>query len=996
MKKVEKRHLSKNTLTIIILASVLAVLITASVLVPIIVSALKKPQESEYPEIREDLGEALYINTPVAYPRLEEAEILSILVKNENGTFDLTRWPDDNGVFWMGYEDTSGNKEMLQYIPPIVDAEGDFDYESLYALELGDGYGTMYMLSYLCSAIGTPYFTERIDLPTGTDADSVDRREKLLKEYGLYGDELSRVSFAYGDRDSSGKITERGQHHIEIGSRALNGSGFYFRVDRRDCVYYTSVDYFEYALMGFNAFVKGMLVAEGLPGDSIYGPLLTTDFKQWVSTMHQDGVIAEGSNVAAKGEIILPIKESSSYAPSDYPNGYEVTVNEEYNIDLSGLRGNLNYDRIAKILRDKTVGDYSDSPLLITFLSELSKSEDMLINFGDNESLRYTYTVTAIESILNYENGGTFCESAEYGSVVAADSIIRVTYNYSIDGEAVNTVPRHAVIDLSSPAMSAASALIGKSVGTFEEGDEVQFDVVYTKENNSRSLTEEFVIVDIIGIYDKNGAVVGTIGDDSYVSIRYYNKINGVCGETKSLTVNIADLDDDAKWASLKTALLEIGEKKSGVNRVAYSGTYYYEDMRDFYTLIIDEIEFYVTSELIAAFRFCNASDRDPFYGESIYENTLEGKYSIYGLNANVCESVIKLLGGIGDTTNATEGLYGTTVAVGLSHKVMKEYGLYAYKIYFELPRSIYDASAGSDEDSDDALSDFAWHGTLGFTLYISEEDPETGKRYVGSDMYDLVAEVDADKFEFLEYSFVDFWARRSLVLIDAANLTDLELDFYMQDLYGEYDFDIKATTVYFGKDENGKVISSYEYWDGATSSQEKYYVYITEGEGSMETELSKYIDEYVTGEDKRVSITDLYNKVMGGGEELYLPNSIETVGVSNFALAFQVSQLTFYDGVLTEAEQQAAFERDKLMSMKFKIKGRNASPYYYVYDFYRAGDRKIMVSMYQMSDDGVTKTQAVSDFYISTYSFKKLVSAYICLFNAEEVDGNIPYPDEK
>ena len=173
-----------------------------------------------------------------------------------------------------------------------------------------------------------------------------------------------------------------------------------------------------------------------------------------------------------------------------------------------------------------------------------------------------------------------------------------------------------------------------------------------------------------------------------------------------------------------------------------------------------------------------------------------------------------------------------------------------------------------------------------------------------------------------------------------------------------------------------------------------RFFVNVTLDDGEhTETEVTKYINAITSG-DKKVSVTNLYNMIMGGGEELFLPNSIETVGVSNFMLAFQLMQMTTYQGVLSEEEQEAAKDAPKLMSIKLKLMGENSSPYTYVYDFYRASDRKIMVSTYRVNKSGEVIGSVVSDFYLSTFSFKKLVNGYLSVLNAEEVDGEKPYVD--
>lgn len=979
----------------------LAFLIVVSIVLSIVYAHLTADDgEVELPDIREELGEDIYVGMPIAYPRLEEAEIVTLLVENKKSTFDLTRWPDENGEFWLGYKVGDGDTKMIQYIPPIVGAEGEFDYESLYAVEQNDGYGRIYMLSYLCSAVGTVYFQQRIDLPVIADSDSAEvkaektaRRAELLEEYGLTEGEATRVSFAYAERDKDGNIiTEAGEsghptHHIQIGDTALNGQGYYFRVDGRDCIYYTSFDSFKYALMGFHAFIKGMLVAEGLPEDTTFEPLLTTDFKQWKNTIYENGEVQDGSNVVAKGNAIAPIKESATYKPEDHPDGYYTLTDEDMNFDLSKLAADMNFARIKDALVGKTVGS---GGMLVTLISEPRDTTDMIIDFGSKSSLTYTYNITKIESILDYKDGALLRECVDAGAKASdcGAKLLRVSYDYYIDGEKKNTVPRHAVINLDDALIpdAAKTALSESAVGALASA--VDFSITYTKDNALRT-EEKLVITDIVGIFEPTGKAAQVVAQNSYVSLRYNLTVDGVKGETKAMTISMKESLTDTKTKAIAEAIL--GKKVgTGMGIVAFSDTYYHEALSDFNLYEIEKIEAYIVSELVVSFRFQNESERDPFYGESIYENTTTGKHSLYGLNASACQAVLKVIGGLGEDTSHSTGMAGTTVAVGLTHKNMLDYGLYAHTIYIELPRGIYDATVYGEEE--DPPTEYGWHDTLGFTLYISEIDYEKGTRYVGSDMYDLVAEIPEDAFEFIDYSFAEFWARRNLVLVETSDIENFEIDFFMEDLKGGYNFEIFKKTYYIGS-LYGEYGAYESYFEGSVPT-DRFFVNVTLDDGEYtETEVTKLIEGITDGE-KKVSVTNLYNKIMGGGEELYLPNSIETVGVSNFMLAFQLMQMSTYQGVLSEEEQEAARNTPKLMSIKLKLKGESASPFTYVYDFYRASDRKIMVSTYRINKSGTVIGTEVSDFYLSTFSFKKLVNGYLSVFNAKEVDCEIPYTD--
>ncbi len=1107
MKKVEKRRLSGAHITMIVLASSFVLLLAAYFIITAIAASLNSNDSTKNPpDVREELGEAIYLNSAIAYPQLEESEILHIYVDNKNGSYDLIRMNDGNGPFWLLYTDPTGKEELIPYTPPILDAENSMSYEELYALEKNDGYGTIYKLSYLCSALGTPYFNTRIDLPTGTDAESLAKKQVMLEKYG-FGEKEERVSFEWGERDKDNKLTGNGGfHHIIIGGKALNGVGYYYRVDGRDCIYYTSSNYYDYALAGFHSFVNGMLVSKGLAEDSAYGPLLTTEFKEWMNTVYKEGAVIDDANVITWSDVTTPIKESLEYTPDPSTGGYLTKENISLDFDLSD-KSNINYKRLMTLLVGKNVGDYGAGELALTYIKSIYDSSNMIIDYSGAREVKYTYSISEIEAITNYPSGSTTIENTtvgtsigstskirikytysvdgvpsgetvtdviavnsnelpsdvrsalraskvgplpspiefdithsvkeyEYtitaieaiigdteeitiaGATVGANNLVRVTYSYKIDGTQVNTINRHAVLDLSAlgiPA-DALEMLRASTVGTLPSP--ITFSVEYTGTASamkhgfvkSEYVRDALVLSSIVGIYDKNGATVSKITDETTVLFKYYKVVNGKEQEPVLVTRAMKDIKDNESWGALYDVLLGKGVA-TAMNTTIYETVRDYEMLRDFDIRKINTIRHFVKSELVVSFKFANASERDPFYGESFFENTMDSKYELYGLNANVAESVVKVLGGIGETATSADGLAGDTVAVGLynfnfdddvvaiglDHEMMLKYNLYDYKIFFEVPRGIYDKNEVEGTASEDELSDYAWQSTLAFTLYVSREDPETGKRYVGSDMYNLVAEVDGDKLEFLNHSFTEFWARKYLFLMDAINIDTYEVDLNMDDVYGKYSFDITGKYVYVGKDKNGKLVVHDEYKEGistSTTPQLKFWVDVLQHEGAMPTtELAKLLDRLGTNE---ISVSELYNEVMGGGKELYLPNnSIETVGVSNFILTVRVLENMMYTGTLTEEEQAAALATEKLMSIKVKTTGKNASPYYYVYEFYRATDRKIMVRLYQVDGSGAVKTAPVSDFYLSAQAFKRIVYAHLTLLNAEDIDFEIPYPDE-
>ena len=992
MKAVE-RKLNKAQIATIWLLIISVLLAAAWLTVTLVVKKLASSQGgtsgTAKPEIME--GESTYLNRLVAYPMIEEGEITYIEIKNKTGNFGLSRYPDDRGSFLFHYY-IDGKEGAIPYTPPIVNAEGNFEYESLYAVETGDGYGMIYYLTYLCSALGTPYFTERIPLPKADTDEGKAKREALLREYGLTQSEGTMVSFVYGERDpKTGFIIEETEdaHLIVIGDKALSGNGYYFMVDGRDYVYYTGSEYFNYALRGFHEFIKGRLVAEGLEGESVYGPYLTTDFKEWMGTVFKeetDRVFTndqdeykeyENPSVTVNGSYYASVDKGLEFVPEsgDF-SGYETENNVNLSFDLENLKSHPEFTRIKNALVGKNVGKYEDDEIVITLLTELYNSGNKRIAFGDESSVSYEYQISKIEAAIT-DNG-----EKTSGTVEASDTLLKVTYRYTVGGVTVKH-DCHAVIDLTNIDSSESAKLVGLEIGKELLGDAVTLTVNYTKEN-SLYTSEKYVLTGVTSIFDEYGEIADVITDKTYVNISYSRYIGGTEKTTGTSVIRLADIKDDDKLAPLKTFLL--GKGKGTYNETVYNQTFYYEVMREFVTYEISEIEYFVANKIIVSFRFVNASKRDPFYGDTFYENTLTGSNRLYGLNAGTCEAAVKLLGGIGSDSNSAVGLSGTTVAIGLSLDNMEKYGLFAHKIYFEMPRGLYDASEGEEAADNDQLSDFDWITTLGFTLYISDAtyDEDGSKiRYIGSDMYDVVAKVPAADFDFVEYEFVEFWARKNLVMMDITKLQGLKLEFNMQDITGEYNFEILFKDAYVGYID-GKLVVSDTAFQGS-SPIDREVVKVKASDDAFDTAFKQMFGT------EWGDLSTLYNHTIGDGNPTYYPESYETLGAAYFNSTYETLQLTSYLNKLTKEEQAEGFTKTRVMRMHLNVEGKE---YNYTYDFYRIDDRRIMVCFYRSDENGnkIEHLGEVSDFYISTFAFKQLVSHYTYLLNGKVVDESINY----
>jgi hypothetical protein len=996
--KVVERKLNKAQIATIWLL-IISVLLTAGIITVVAIANYQKKNQTGTSSGGSSLdlkpGESTYLNQRVVYPSIEESEILFLEISNSDGKFGVSRYPDENGSFLFHYY-VDGEEQAIPYTPPIVGAEGSFDYTSLYAVETGDGYGKIYYLTYLCVALSAPFFTERIELPSADTPEGKEKRDALLKDYGLTQKDSTMISFQYCEKDPTTKEVVEGSedvHVIMLGGKALSGTGYYFMVDDRNYVYYTNSEYFNYAMRGFASFIKGTLVSAGLDQDSVYGPYLTTDFKSWTGTMFEkesDRVFTndmdgykkyENPTVIVNGDYKKSIDKGLDYVPEGEAfSGYEIGEKTDLKFDLEVLRSHPSYTRIKNTFVGKNVGTQAEK-IVLTLLDDVHTADEKLIDFGEADSVTYEYSVSEIEAVL--------ADSGERisGTVGADDTLLKVTYRYTVGGKTV-AHDCHAVIDLANLTDSEKAKFVGKVVGTPLGADAFTFTVNYTKdEGGSFKSNEKYVLTEILSIFNEKGEIINAVTENAYVNISYRIDIDKNKGTTKTTMVLLSDIKDDSKLAALKNIL--IGKEKGVCNEVVYNDEYRYEFMREFATYEISEIKYFIANEIIASFAFCNASERDPFYGDTFYKNTLQNEYSLYGLNSGTCESAVKLLGGIGSDSNHALGLSGETVAIGLTLEHMKDYDLYAHKIYFEMPRNIYDATEDPESANNDAFSDYAWLSTLGFNLYISDATyDENGNRirYIGSDMYDIIAKVPAADFDFVEYSFVEFWARKNMVVMNVEKLDQVKLEFNMEEYQGEYTFDLTFQTAY-GAYIDGKYVVSEEKIDGY-SPFDYQKVYVKASDDAFD---SAFKDMFGTGEWG--DLATLYDHTLGDGDLTFYPGSDTTLGAAYFNSLYESLQFTAYLDELTEEEQTIGKTKPKVLSMQLKVAEK---AYYYKYDFYRIDDRRVMVSLYRTDDNGnkIEQLGEVSDFYISTFAFKKIVNNYLHLLDGKVVDETISYPD--
>ena len=207
-----------------------------------------------------------------------------------------------------------------------------------------------------------------------------------------------------------------------------------------------------------------------------------------------------------------------------------------------------------------------------------------------------------------------------------------------------------------------------------------------------------------------------------------------------------------------------------------------------------------------------------------------------------------------------------------------------------------------------------------------------------------------------------------------------------MSDVYGTYSNKLIHNDLYA---YNGRLYRKEQLTD-AELAQATYYdaidVVVTPKGDCIDTELSRYIAENGV-------LTDADGNGYASLRELYggAVRDMDTEGTANFKEFIQTLFLTQYESSLTADEQAAAKDAECIMRMRVNLTGNG---YDYVYEFCRISDRRVMVKIYQQSSLGMHENTFVSDFYISTFAFKKLVGNYFVVLNAGVVDNDLAYPE--
>ncbi len=976
------KKFGKRYIAIAATALTLVLLIVAYIVINAILPGLLPGEEESQTDPPEIIaGEAIYGNRATIYPYLSPEEILAVQVdkylKDEESdetvkdSYMMSKPKDDEGkrsdFFIFSYQDPK-TEEKKVYYPDILYEDANFKYTDLYAVEKSNSLGVR-KIDYLCAAIGALYFDERITLP-------VDPTEKAqsLNRYGLSESERETIFITYLDTDGTEKV-----HTLFIGNKLISGSGYYFMLAGRDCVYTSySSDTLSYALDGFEGFIDARIIAAEVDGDKGSAPYHTTEYSQWTSKYHtvtpgssEILTIPAGTDVVILANYLQPIYgtiEGEADTVLGHGTGYRPSGFETVTITNSSSA----MKKLLASLVGKNVGSFTEDHI---YTALIDMNTATLYNEEKNTGV-YEYTIHSIESIVT-DSG----DITAVGTAIPEGAKIKVEYSYTLDGKRICDENSHAVIDLSKSSAleeSIKDELRAAGVGPLSSAK--TFTVKYTKDNAGlRKLT--LVISQISLILDKDGKPQDKIDENSIVNFEYYYLLDGEkLGRSAKRTLILSDITEEHGDYSLKQLLIG---KTADDRLFEFTTDEYCQFMMDFGTYEIRAVEGYIELEQTVSFSYVHEDFRDPFHAESLYKNTLPktNKYSAYAMNDEACDEVLRIIGGINTSSNSTgaSGLSGSeTVAVGLSHATLEKYGLYdGYRIYFDLPRGLI--SQGDD---------YSWLDYIGFTLYIGTEIQSDGTIFVASDLYDIVVKIDPSTFSFLKFSFPEYWARRNLALVDIVDLYSISVNLDYKDLYGNYTFEFEHTPLYIQGDYAYPVKPE----SGSYSEYDKIDVTVKSlSDRRTDTLFSNILDSLSTDSEKVdfFGLANIYNVAGGNSPETDIMQGNDTLGTASMKEMLRMLYSTYYLGVLSPEQQAKASEDNKLMELTIDLGEK--SDYTYRYEFFRIEDRTIMVSLYRVDSVG-DRLEAVSDLYISDFAFKKLVSGFVSLLNGEVINADKAY----
>lgn len=797
-------------------------------------------EEPYVPPTLEEEGEAYYYfggslvkDTVLMYPQIGRSDIATVRVHNTKGEnyFFYHHISGASNYFMLGQSKTDefGADDISLYFPSIIEEfGGSFDYTSLY-----DDATT---LPVMLAAVGTVKIQERLRPENGEFS------EEWLSRYGL----AERDDPAYFEvvtylRDENGNYIYVDADENPVGRDPDNGKYYYLIHDGAGTAYTRGEEFTgtveELTPMADTDTVKRVYVGYSTVDDASY--YLRLEGRNVVYTVAASSLtqVVErdiGYYVAPR----LVTESESSYAYQLTP-GLTVSHGHYTEDPLTVLDGSMSVGlRIHdlwtfRINSGENAKEEHKQDLYRQVNLALSDCDPAFLaalvgaHIGDTVDI-----LLADKQLAEPDETRTYLISEINGVMVGTEYVTEAGYPVS-DGdrlvlsyENADGLTLKGCLDLSDPTLPASvrTALVGQTVGTLSTP--ILLSVTYDDSvvNRSEMVT---TVTSISAITDLGGNERSAVTYGSAVTFTYAVMRDGaLVGNSDPVTLYIpaeADVGDDEAWLTLNRRedgdllfplflMRSLGTALLGQTIVTYSTqneataptvtvSFPLDYFSDFTLYDGAEIECANAYEEIITFGYTNQAD--VYFGSSRYVITGPGDRDLYGLDSMASLTALRIF----------QDLKGDeTVALGIDDEVIRKYGLYAYRIYYELPFNCYAKTDESDRQQ------YYYKGKVGYELLISELQPD-GSRYVASTQYDNVVLIsDGSLFDFVEWSFENDWVQNNLLMVSYKDLRGMVFDLNFHESDGEefqkiYAFDVavdpnyKYTTKYY---QNGEEVITY------------------------------------------------------------------------------------------------------------------------------------------------------------------------------------------
>lgn len=1017
----------KKIILIASLCAVLVVALTLSLLGKFVFGWFDKKETPYVPPTLEE-GEAYYYfagsmfrDVVLMYPQMTREDIGLIRVRNAKGE-NYFFYHEQEGLsdyFLLGNSSDDKFTDSDIYYPPIIgEWGGTFDYTTLY-----DDSST---LPAMLAAVGAVRIGERLRPADGNFS------EEWLSHYGLAeADDPAYFEIVPYLRDANGNyIYTDGTDGVTIGHDPDNGK--YYLLEKAEDGSYTKGEVYT----GDTTRLKPLQDTSGIR--RVYVGHQTVDDTGYYMRLEGRNTVYTTANASVSdvvnrnvGYYVAPravTKAESNYSYQISPN---ISVYQgKYSRDLEtvitaamslGLNisdmwvsggGNGLHVRDWFLQADLGAEDYA--AFLEAFLgATIGTADGPTVRDILVSSRRFTeigstvrYQITEIRGYYDAQTHAyhdAAYATARSRTVTSGDQLV---VSYRLDDGEEDYV---GLLDLGQENLrNTFSILLGQPFGTVS-GAPLTVEVRYGEGTSFETGEDTLGLIEITAITDRlTGADVAVAGAGCNVTLRFYRKHGESYTESESVTLRLPTAEfewSDGEWLDLNgagqsvTILRALGELVRGKGVSSFETgsapettvSYAVEFLSDFALYQGVKVSYVNRYEEVITFGFDNRSN--VFFGSSRYAIKSPESRTLYGLDATMALAVMRVF----------EDLKGDeTVALGLDAAAIEQYGLYAYRVYYEMPFDCYSVVRADDGE------DYFYKSKIGYELFISEKQ-EDGSRYVGSTQFDNVVKFkEGELFDFAEWSFEERWAQSNLLLVSYEDLRSLVIDLNFSD-GGDYShiwaFDTAVDRAYQYETrylENG--VEKVSYTTGS-----RLYASLVDGgahTGRLTAEQLRKILQYDDGTDpsartgagKQVYGSNGYyqqlrnayralDEIYGNRTDKDKPQYYD--GATYFQTLLQIMNTTYYFGnvadELSDEDVTAlmADDRANVMTFAFTMRDANNDLTHYTIRFYTYSQHTL-VSLTN-EDTGVE----THDFYIQTREVYKIADAVVALTKGENIDNN-------